>query len=94
MKLALKRWPPEPAAAAGELLCREVCEQYQTWLREERGLARASVDALLWEARNFCAWLIKHSNANFAGLTVRDLDIYMDMRARGQIGRASCRERV
>jgi hypothetical protein len=39
LKLALKRWPPEPAAAPGGLLCREVCEQYQTWLREERGLA-------------------------------------------------------
>ncbi len=39
---------------------------------------------MLWEARNFSAWLIKHSNATgFAGLTVRDLDIYMDMRARG-----------
>ncbi len=84
LKLALKRWPPEPAATdAGERLCREVCVQYQTWLREDRGLAMASVDALLWEARNFCAWLIKHSNASFADLTVRDLDIYMDMRARG-----------
>ncbi len=84
LKLALKRWPPEPAATdAGERLCREVCDQYQTWLREERGLAKASVDALLWEARNICAWLIKHSNASFADLTVRDLDIYMDMRARG-----------
>mgnify|MGYP005818133397 FL=1 len=84
LKLALKRWPPEPAATdAGERLCREVCDQYQAWLREERGLAMASVDALLWEARNFCAWLIKHSSASFADLTVRDLDIYMDMRARG-----------
>ena len=84
LKLALKRWPPEPAAMdAGELLCREVCDQYQTWLREERGLAKASVDALLWEARNFCAWLVKHSNVRFADLTVRDVDIYMDMRARG-----------
>jgi site-specific recombinase XerD len=84
LKLALKRWPPEPTARdACERLCREVCEQYQAWLREERGLATASVDALLWEARNFCAWLIKHSNASFAVLTVRDLDIYMDMRARG-----------
>jgi integrase/recombinase XerD len=47
-------------------------------------LATASVDALMWEARNFCAWLIKHSNATgFADLTVRDVDIYMDMRARG-----------
>jgi hypothetical protein len=84
LKLALKRWPPETAGInAGERLCREVCDQYQTWLREERGLATASIDALLWEARNFCAWLIKHSNAIFADLTVRDLDIYMDMRARG-----------
>jgi site-specific recombinase XerD len=84
LKLALKRWPPETAAInAGERLCREVCDQYQTWLREERGLATASVDALLWEAQNFCAWLITHSNAIFADLTVRDLDIYMDMRARG-----------
>lgn len=84
LKLALKRWPPEPAAInAGERLCRGVCDQYQTWLREERGLATASVDALLWEARHFCAWFIKHPNASFADLTVRDLDIYMDMRARG-----------
>ena len=84
LKLALKRWPSEPAATdAGERLCREVCERYQTWLREERGLATASVDALLWEARNFCAWLVKHSNVSFADLTVRDLDIYMNTRARG-----------
>ena len=85
LKLSLKRWPPEPAAAgAGELLCREACDQYQTWLREERGLATASVDALMWEARNFCAWFVKHSNATgFADLTVRDVDIYMDIRARG-----------
>ena len=84
LKLALKRWPPEPASTdAGERVCREVCGQYQTWLREERGLATASIDALLWEARHFCAWFIKHSNASFADLTVRDLDIYIDMRARG-----------
>lgn len=84
LKLALMRWPPETAAInAGEHLCREVCDQYQTWLREERGLATASVDALLWEARNFCAWLSTHWNAIFADLTVRDLDIYMDMRALG-----------
>jgi len=85
LKLALKRWPPEPTVAdASELVCREACDQYRTWLREERGLATASVDALMWEARNFCAWLIKHSNATgFAGLTVRNVDIYMDMRAPG-----------
>jgi integrase/recombinase XerD len=56
MKLALKRWPPESVTDdVGELLCREVCDGYQTWLREERGLAIASIDALMWEARYFCA---------------------------------------
>jgi integrase/recombinase XerD len=85
LKLALKGWPPEPRTLdAGGLLYREVCNEYQTWLREERGLATASIDALMWEARNFCSWFIKRTNATgFADLTVRDLDIYMDMRARG-----------
>jgi len=85
LKLALKRWPPEPAATdAGELLCREVCDQYQTWLREQRGLATASIDALMWEARYFCTWYIKRSGTvGFADLNVRDVDAYMEMRALG-----------
>jgi site-specific recombinase XerD len=85
LKLALKRWPPEPAATdVGELLCREICDQYQTWLREQRGLAAASIYALMWEARHFCAWYIKHSGAaSFADLNVRDVDAYMEMRAPG-----------
>jgi site-specific recombinase XerD len=85
LKLALKGWPPEPTTldAAG-LLCREVYDEYQTWLREERGLATASIDALMWEARNFCSWFVKRTNAScFADLTVRDLDVYLDVRARG-----------
>ena len=83
LQLALKRWSPEPAAAdAGELLCREVCDQYQTWLRDQRGLATASIRALTWEARYFCAWYIKRSGGDsFAGLKVRDVDAYTEMRA-------------
>jgi integrase/recombinase XerD len=83
MKLALKRWPPESVTDdVGELLCREVCDGYQTWLREERGLAIASIDALMWEARYFCAWYIKRSAAaSFVNLNVRDVDTYMEMRA-------------
>jgi integrase/recombinase XerD len=85
LQLALKRWPPEPAAAdAGELLCREVCDEYQTWLRDQRGLATASIRALMWEARYFCAWYIKRSGRDsFAGLNVRDVDAYTEMRAPG-----------
>lgn len=85
LRLALKRWPPEPVTSdTRELLCREICNQYQTWLREERGLAVASIDALMWEARNFCAWYIGHiDSASFMGLGIRDLDAYFEMRARG-----------
>jgi integrase/recombinase XerD len=76
LRLALKRWPPEPATSdAGELLCREVCDQYQTWLREERGLAVASIDALMWEARYFCAWYIGRSDTpSFMDLGIQDVD--------------------
>jgi integrase/recombinase XerD len=85
LRLALKRWPPEPATSdAGELLCREVCDQYQTWLREERGLAVASIDALMWEARYFCAWYVGRSDTrNFMDLGIRDVDSYFEMRAPG-----------
>jgi len=85
LRLALKRWPPEPATSdAGELLCREVCDQYQTWLREERGLAVASIDALMWEARYFCAWYIERSDTpSFASMGIRDVDAYFEMRAPG-----------
>lgn len=57
LRHSLKRWPPEPEAAdAGERLCREVLAHYETWLREERGLASASIYALMWEAKHFCGW--------------------------------------
>jgi integrase/recombinase XerD len=85
LKLAMKRWPPEPLAVdAGEILCREICDEYQTWLREHRGLATASIDALMWEARYFCVWYIKRSGTDsFENLNVRDVDTYTEMRAPG-----------
>ncbi len=85
LKVALKRWPPEAiASTAGEALCLDVCNQYRTWLHEERGLARVSIDALLWEARNFCAWHCGHADsAGFAGLSSRDTDAYFETRAPG-----------
>lgn len=85
LRLALKRWPYETAIAdSGELFCREVCDRYERWLQDERGLATASIDALMWEARHFCTWYIKRSEAvALADLTVRDVDAYMDMRAPG-----------
>lgn len=83
LRLVLNRWPPELAVAGvGELLCREVCAQYERWLSVERGLAISSIHGMMSEPRHFCAWYIEHSlSTNFANLKVRDVDAYMDMRA-------------
>lgn len=85
LRHALRSWPPEPIAAdAGVRLCREVCDHYQTWLRDERGLATASIYALMWEAKHFCGWYTKRSGTiGFKELSVPDIDAYMDMRAPG-----------
>jgi integrase/recombinase XerD len=85
LKLALKAWPPERiATTVGEAMCCKVCNQYRTWLHEERGLAQASIDALLWEARNFCTWLCGRADfVGFEGLNSRDIDDYFETRAPG-----------
>ena len=85
LRSALPKWPPAlPAANEAERLTREVCDQYERWLRHERGLAEPSITALMWEARHFCKWLIqRYRKADFADLSVRDIDAYMDIRAPG-----------
>jgi integrase/recombinase XerD len=85
LRLVQKRWPPEPPAAdAGEALCRAVCTEYWEWLRVERGLAAASVDDLMWEARYFLSWYTEHTGAiGFMELSIRDVDAYFEMRAPG-----------
>lgn len=85
LRHSLKCWPPEPDAAdASERLCREVLDHYRAWLRDERGLATASIYALMWEAKHFCGWYTKRfATVGFAELSVPDIDAYMDMRAPG-----------
>lgn len=85
LRVVLGDWPPVlPVANDDERQCRETCKQYERWLRFERGLADASIKALLWEARNFCTWCLEQRDgADFAGLTVGDIDTYMDLRAPG-----------
>lgn len=83
VRTALDEWPPEPPVTdAHDRLCRQICDQYERWLRTERGLAEASVATLMWEARHFCAWIREAcSDADFAHLTMRDVDAYLDLRA-------------
>ena len=85
LKLARNSWPPEPTISdTRELLYRDVCNEYCTWLREERGLAAASIEALLWEARSVCAWYRGRTDpAGFLGMSIQDIDAYFETRARG-----------
>lgn len=73
------QWPPaiQPTCVADEVRF-SICAEYGIWLREERGLARSSIAALIWEARNFLAWQIDHGIDSLAGLSVADIDGYMD----------------
>ncbi|AFL54951.1 integrase [Sinorhizobium fredii USDA 205] len=64
LRLVQHQWPPAPkATCAADRLRLAICNEYETWLREERGLAWASIDAFLWGARHFLAWQLERSGA-------------------------------
>ena len=85
LRLAQGQWPPEPEVIGPEaMLRRAICSEYEVWLRDERGLAPASIDALMWEARNFLAWQLDRGGASsLSELSVRDIDLYMETRTPG-----------
>ncbi|WBT38029.1 site-specific integrase [Hyphomicrobium sp. DMF-1] len=86
LRLARGQWPPEPDIVGPEATLRhEICLKYETWLRDERGLASASIVALMAEARHFLVWQLERGGAqSLKGLSVQDIDLYMDARAPGQ----------
>lgn len=53
-------------------------------MRDERGLADQTIDARLREARRFLGWFLDRGGAaGLRALSVRDVDLYMDLRADG-----------
>ena len=94
LRLVLKRWPPEPVLSdPREIFCRTVCHEYQEWLAVERGLAPASIDALMWEARHFCVWYIgRASTPSFKDLCIREVDAFFEMRASSGLRRRSLKD--
>jgi site-specific recombinase XerD len=85
LRLARGQWPPEPDVVGPEATLRhEICLKYETWLRDDRGLAAASIIALTAEARSFLTWQLERGGAaSLKKLSVRDIDLYMDGRTPG-----------
>ncbi|RWX58029.1 tyrosine-type recombinase/integrase, partial [Mesorhizobium sp. M2A.F.Ca.ET.039.01.1.1] len=84
LRLAQCEWPPAAEIEPDAMLRHTICYEYEAWLRDERGLADATIDALLREARRFLEWQSGHGKApGLWALSVRDIDLYMDMRTRG-----------
>lgn len=83
LRLAQGQWPPAPkATCAADTLRITICAEYDTWLREERGLAAPSIYALMWEGRNFLAWQLDRCGVDsLMAMSVGDIDRYMDMRS-------------
>jgi site-specific recombinase XerD len=83
LRLAQGQWPPTPkATCADEAMRFAICDEYETWLREERGLAEPSIYALMWEGRNFLAWQLDQCGADsLMEMSVGDIDRYMDTRS-------------
>lgn len=83
LRLAQGQWPPAPKiTCSADAMRFAICDEYETWLREERGLMQPSIYALLWEARHFLAWQLGQCGAEgLLELNVGDIDRYMDGRA-------------
>ena len=83
LRLVQGQWPPAPkVTCVADALRFTICVEYEAWLREERGLARPSIDAFLWEAQHFLAWQLERCGAEgLMDLSIGDIDRYMDVRS-------------
>jgi site-specific recombinase XerD len=90
LRLSQGQWPPaRKATCAAEAMRFAICDEYETWLREERGLAEPSIYALMWEGRNFLAWQLDRCGVDsLMEMVVADIDRYMDMRCPHQTRRS------
>jgi integrase/recombinase XerD len=84
LRLAQGTWPPASEIGPDAARRRTICREYEVWMREERGLSDPTIDARLREARRFLDWYFdRNRDEDLPGVRVRDIDLYMEMRACG-----------
>jgi integrase/recombinase XerD len=85
LRLVHGRWPmPDPPATALEAFHRELVDDYDTWLRDVRGLHEQTRTKRTTYALRFLMSLGSGADeAGLAGLSVRDVDAYIKQRCAG-----------
>ena len=69
------------------------CDEYREWLHVQRGLAKTSIRALMWEGRNFLSWFNARRTSNdLAELNIGEIDTYFEMRAGAGLSRRSLKD--
>lgn len=84
LQLVHGQWPPTPEPATPlEKFQRDLCSEYDEWMRDRRGLALETRSSRCAEAHRFLGWLAdRGSQQGLHGITVADIDGYMTVRAR------------
>ncbi|MBP0625391.1 site-specific integrase [Cupriavidus consociatus] len=91
LRMATGKWPPAPqAGSASEALCQRLCDEYERWLDDVRGLAFDTIHDLVEEARRFMHWYLDRAMSvdDLRRLSIVDIDGYMQARS-GSLRRIS-----
>lgn len=82
LRLLRGQWPPSACAASPfQVFCQALCSEYAQWVGDRRGLAAVTICDLDGEARRFLFWCAQRVGEDLAGLTIPDIDAYLEARA-------------
>jgi site-specific recombinase XerD len=87
LRLVHGQWPPAPAPSTpSEVFHRDLCGQYDEWMRDLRGLASETRSNCCAEAHRFLAWMDDDGSTqqSLLGVTIVNVDAYMTFRAKSQ----------